>query len=93
MDELLEGSFRGLLYVLRGIVRLLLFQVWDLCFEVVAWYIGWPVCRVLSLGRFPKAPISAQEQESTLSGILVSIVGLLSLFGALFLISRLLGAG
>lgn len=92
MEELAEGVFKGLLRLLGGVVRLLLFLVWDLCFEVVAWYVGWPVCRVLSLGRFPKVPINAQEQESTLSGIFVSIVGLLSLFGTLFVISRLLVA-
>ena len=75
MEELADGSFKGIYRFLSFIVRSLFWLIWDWCFEIIAWYIGWPICRILSFGRYPREAINDHEQAYTLTSVLVPLVG------------------
>jgi len=93
LDELAEGALKGLLRLVGVVVRALIWLIWELCFEVIAWYIGWPICRALSFGRTPQESITEHEQASNLTSFTVSVVGLVSLVGLAILIAKLVGSG
>ena len=76
MDELFDGSLKGILRIADLIVRSVIWLVWDLCFEIVAWYVGWPICRILSFGRYPREAINDHEHANMFTSILVPLVGL-----------------
>jgi hypothetical protein len=42
----------------------------------LAWYFGWPICRALSIGHFPKTEIGNGDNASLTEAILVCLVGL-----------------
>lgn len=89
MEELAEGLFRFAIRAL-GIIRALVWMIWELCFEVIGWYAGWPVCRLASFGRLPREGITEHAQASSLTSFTVSVVGLLSLIGVGAVIAQLL---
>ena len=91
MEELGEGAAKGITRLLSWIIRPVIWLVWELCFEVIAWYVGWPVCRVLSLGRFPGEAIGEHERASTLTHCFVSGVGLVLILGVAALLANLTG--
>ena len=93
MEELAEGVIKSALRLVGIVVRSVIWLVWDLWFEVLAWYVGWPICRVLSLGAFPKESLNEHERASTLVQISVSVIGLIALVGFTALIAILVGAG
>lgn len=84
MEDLLDFSFRGLLRLLQGFIRIVIFLAWDCCLDFITWYVGWPVLRILTLGQYPKVGIKEEEQAPLGETIFVHIVGavvLLSLAG------------
>ena len=81
MEELAEGALKGILRIASIVVRSLLWLIWDLFFEILAWFVGWPICRAVSIGHYPKEGIMEHEQVSTFNHFIVSLVGLLSLVG------------
>jgi len=58
-------------------VRFILWLAWEVLVLTVPWYVGWPIWRVVSLGRFPGIAIGDQEQAGTLETVLVWGTGLL----------------
>lgn len=81
MEELAEGFFRVAMRALGVVIRALVWMIWEFCFEMIGWYAGWPVCRVLSFGKLPRESITEYEQASRFTGVVVSLVGLMSLVG------------
>jgi len=67
------------------ILRFLLWLAWDFLVLTIAWGLGWPVWRVLTLGRFPHAALRDYEEAGVLEAILVCGTGLAMLGGALWL--------
>ena len=91
MEEFVaEGLLRTILRLLQGILRVVLFIAWDLMIEVVAWYAGWCLLRVVSLATYPKENISEYENASTSTAIIVVIAGFVLLGSLFFGLSRLL---
>lgn len=76
MEELTDASFRGVFRLLSLIARSLIWLIWELCFETVAWYVGWPICRVVSLGRYPRETIGRCDDAGIVTSILVPLVGM-----------------
>ncbi len=93
MEELAEGALKGALRLVGVLVRALIWLVWEFCFEGIAWYVGWPICRALSLGRLPQEAMTEHEQASNLTNCTVSLVGLVGLIGLAVLIAKLAGSG
>lgn len=94
MDDLGEGLFKSILRIIalffRGLLWLLI-NSWDLCLERPGWYIGWPVCRLLSLGRLPKEAWGEPDGASDRCQVLVAIIGFIAIFLVAVGMSYLLG--
>lgn len=91
MEELADGALKGLLRLVGIVVRVLIWLIWEFCFETVAWYVGWPVCRAISLGKLPQESITDHERAPSLTNFIVSMVGLVSLFGTAIVVTQLAG--
>ncbi len=81
MEEIVEAVLKGVLRLFGVVIRSFVWLMLEVCFELVAWYIGWPICRAISLGKLPQVAITEQEQASTLTQIVVSLVGASTLIG------------
>ena len=79
MEDFLDGPLRLLFRALGYLVRGLIWLVWEGCVEIVAWYVGWPVCRALSWGRYPSRPIHDYDNAGFAETFWVSSVGLITL--------------
>jgi hypothetical protein len=86
--ELLDFLARPLL----GLGRFLLWLAWDFLVYTILWGLGWPIWRLVTLGRFPHAGIREYEEAGTLEALMVCAVGLAVLAGAIWLLSEYVGA-
>ncbi|NRB42280.1 MAG: hypothetical protein HRU20_28060 [Pseudomonadales bacterium] len=93
MEELAEGAFKGILKVISLAIRSLIWLILEFFFEVIGWYVGWPICRVLSFGHYPENEISDHEQASKITVFVVSLVGVIVLIGIATALAILVGAG
>ena len=91
MEELAEGTLKAILRLLGLLARSLIWLFWELCFEEIAWYVGWPVCRAITFGKLPKEFITQRDQASNLACFLVSLIGLLTLISLGIAIAQLVG--
>lgn len=80
-DELIEGALKGLLRLASIVVRFLFLLIWEFFFVEIGWYIGWPVCRALSIGKLPRESITESENASKMIHSIVSLVGVLFVIG------------
>ena len=79
MEEIGAGIFGWLLKLLGLVARSMVWLVvaaWEYLIVNLAWYFGWPICRGLSIGQFPKTEIGNGENASMTEAILVCLVGL-----------------
>lgn len=93
MEELAESALKGILRLMGTGVRILVWLIWDLWFEIIAWYVGWPICRIISFGSAPREAIHQHEQAPGLTAFTVSLVGILALIAAATFIAKLTGVG
>lgn len=91
MEELAEGVIRFVLRVAGLAVRSALALIFEYCFEVLGWYAGWPVCRTLTLGNYPKESIHEQDAGSSWSSAVVSLVGVVFLVALAAFLARTVG--
>ncbi len=66
VSEIGKGFLRGLGYLLIEVL-----------FNFVFYYIGWPVCKILSFGAYPKKSSYDRLHTETRQGLLCSFVGFL----------------
>ncbi|MCP5207934.1 MAG: hypothetical protein H7A01_12060 [Hahellaceae bacterium] len=86
MEEIAEGLIKLILRSLGFLVRALIFLIYELWFEIIAWYVGWPICRIITFGYYPKVRITEHELASLWCNIVVSIIGFSSLLGLAILL-------
>ncbi|MDX5407542.1 MAG: hypothetical protein LPK11_10970 [Chromatiaceae bacterium] len=79
MDSVLETFIRGFLRVLALLVV-------EIIFGKLCYVLGWPVCKLLSLGKYPAAsqtvsPASQQRQEywCSFTGLVILLIGIITL--------------
>ena len=69
MDDLIgeigKGFFRGIGYILAEVL-----------FNFVFYYIGWPFCKLITFGRYPKPYNTDYLHTDARQGLLCSIVGM-----------------
>jgi len=51
IEDLAEGLFKTLARGVLAIVRFIIWFSWVLMYEKVAWYLGWPLVRLISATR------------------------------------------
>ena len=81
--DLLDFAARPLFLI----ARLLLWLAWDFLFLSVAWSIGWPILRVLSLGRFPHVGFREFDDAGTGEAVLGCSAGFFVLIAAVWMLS------
>jgi hypothetical protein len=65
LGELAKGFFRGLGYIIAEIF------FWFICY-----WIGWPICKLLTLGAYPKPQKTMHLDDAQHSDVWCPIVGL-----------------
>ena len=83
MIESVEFFFKPL--VMLG--RLLLWLVWELCIEVVAWAIGWVVCKTITFGKWPNAKFNERENLDWFEAAIVFTAGFATIFMLVYFVA------
>ncbi len=92
-DEIAHSILHTIGRAFYFIVRVLVWGILEYFFHEVCWYIGWPIVRALSLGRLPKQGILAPHRAHSVTGLLVCLVGFISLVAVGAGLARFLGSG
>jgi len=75
MEDVVEGLFkilaRAILYIARGVVWI----AWEFMREKFLWYLGWPVCKVMTFGKLPRVRIGNVDDEHLVVFTLVIAIG------------------
>jgi hypothetical protein len=64
--------------VVLGVMQLAWWLGWDVAVCGLGWVVGWPLWRVLSLGRFPRCSITDPGANGTTAAIVVHVTGVLA---------------
>ena len=91
MEDILELAFRAIAKVFLFISRALLFLIWQGLCETIFWYIGWPITKAVTLGKFPEAQIHQIEKESLFTQATVILIGFAVPFISVFYLVQFLG--
>ena len=75
MDDILGFILIPVLFLFRWLVKIAYFLVMELVHEYIAWSIGWCVCRVFSLGHYPKQGIWHDDKASIHTSMFVHVLG------------------
>jgi hypothetical protein len=62
-----------------GVLRFLWWLAWDVCCQTVGWAVGWPVCRLATLGRFPRERYTELGLAEASTAFVVEAIGLLAI--------------
>jgi len=92
LDELAESALKGILRLIGLIIRVLIWLTYEFLFEKIAWYIGWPICRLITFNTLPREGITESERASGTTQFMVSMTGLVSLVASGVLIAQLTGS-
>lgn len=76
MDEVFSVILGALGLVARSVVWVIIGAI-QYGFLPLGWYIGWPICRLLSLFKFPRFSIDQREMASNGTEAFVSLMGYL----------------
>ena len=85
MDDLVEEVGKGFL---RGIGYILA----EIFFGTICYWVGWPVCKLVTLGRYPPSTevVYLERHSARHSGFWCSVIGFLILIlSALYLVGKL----
>ena len=72
LEELAKGFFRGLVFVVVEIV-----------FGKVCYLLGWPVCKLLSFGKYPSANQPVPSKSNNRQSYWCSFVGMVVLLAGI----------
>jgi hypothetical protein len=72
LEELAKGLFRGVVYF-----------VIEIFFGKICYLLGWPICKLLSFGKYPSVNLPAQPKSHSRQDYWCSFAGLVVLLLAL----------
>lgn len=75
MDDMVEHLGKGLLAFFRVIVALAWAAI-EFAYEKLLWWLGWPVMRMLTLGKYPKEGFFDGDYAPLLTQLFVGLAGL-----------------
>lgn len=61
--------------------RFLVWLVWEMLICLITWWVGWPICRIICLGKFPDTGFWDYDGSDTHEAFLVCLVGSVALAG------------
>ncbi|GAB2997209.1 hypothetical protein GCM10027050_14220 [Psychrosphaera aestuarii] len=68
MEEIVSGFFRAIGYILA-----------EVFFYTICYWVGWPICKIFTLGTYPKSFDTGFSAERNYGRGMCSSVGLLTL--------------
>jgi hypothetical protein len=68
LEEIGKGFFRGIGYLLA-----------DIFFGTVCYWVGWPICRAFTLGKYPRDRVQVLPDQWSAESLFCSTLGLVSL--------------
>lgn len=86
MIEVEDLLFRPVARIALIVARALWWLGWEFLVQTVGWSIGWPIWRLLTLGRFPDTGFGDLDETSWWAATLVELTGLAALAVAIFLL-------
>ena len=89
MEENVSELARFILAVARGLFWL----AWEFLIHTIGWSIGWTLCRLISLGTFPKVQISELDDTPLSIAIIVEIIGLAFLVCIIYWLTNYINKG
>jgi hypothetical protein len=78
--------FRPLATVAQFLWRVVLWLAWDFALHMVAWSVGWCVCRALTFGQLPYAKIGDLEDASWSITVFIELLGVTTIFAVAYLL-------
>lgn len=66
------------------IARALWWLSYDFCVRTVGWSIGWPICRLLTFGRWPDTGFRELDETDVMHAFMVELIGLGALALAIY---------
>ncbi|WP_349615780.1 hypothetical protein [Azotobacter salinestris] len=93
MDDVGDCLSRLLLKGLYLLVRLTVWLVFEMLVEVIAWWVGWCVCRTASFNAVPRERIGEYDRASRLVAMVVCVTGMLTLLVLGASLARVAGGG
>lgn len=70
LGEVTKGFFRGIGYILAEVF------FWTICY-----WVGWPICKIVTLGSYPRKSDSLFLDDRHSSQVWCGVVGLVSIVG------------
>jgi hypothetical protein len=91
MEEVADGFLKIIARGVLAIVRVVIWISWEVLYERVAWYLGWPVARLVSLNQFPKESFIHEDDAHWLTQLIVAMIGIAYPIGLAFFLLRYIG--
>jgi hypothetical protein len=76
MDELIEHSFKLIAKILYFLVRIFAWLIFEFLYEEIAWWLGWCVCRAITLNSRPTVGINGYDEATTTTRFVVCFTGI-----------------
>jgi hypothetical protein len=76
MDELIENSFKLIAKGLYFLARISTWLIFEFLYEEIAWWLGWCVCRAITLNSRPKVGIHGYDEATTTTRFVVCLTGI-----------------
>lgn len=87
IDDIPDFFLRPLWNLFLALMRALWFVIWELGVEGLGWWIGWPILRLITAGRFPKQGFAEQDDAPWRIALGVELLGLTILATAIAVVA------
>jgi hypothetical protein len=87
MDDIIEHLGKGLLAFFRFLVVLIWASI-ELVYEKVLWWLGWPMLRVITIGKYPKEAFLEGDHAPRLTQFIVGLTGIVIPLLAVYLLAK-----
>lgn len=71
----------------KGCLRAIGYLIAEIFYRTICYWVGWPICKILTLGKYPKIKTTSYLENRVNSGFWCSAVGLITLIVALLYFS------
>lgn len=77
MIDIGEIIVRGFVSAFFYAIRIVAWFAMELFFWPIIWYLGWPICRAVTFGHYPKMRINNRHNATGIDTVLVSVSSIL----------------
>ena len=63
--------------LIHAVVRIIVIVIYEVFFQTIFYYIGWPFVKLFTLGKWPDERIESRQRPWSASGDFTSAIGLM----------------